>query len=100
MRHARVRAEELIGADIRTERAVQEALTELSRGRTTIAIAHRLSTVRDADEIAVVENGRVIEAGTHAELLALDGRYAAMVTAQAHAGTEASVPTVAEAVAA
>ncbi|MGY1839262.1 MULTISPECIES: ABC transporter ATP-binding protein [unclassified Modestobacter] len=64
-----------------TERAVQVALDEASRGRTTITIAHRLSTVRDADLIAVLSGGRVVEQGTHQELLALGGRYAALAGA-------------------
>jgi ATP-binding cassette, subfamily B, bacterial len=67
--------------DTGTERSVQAALDEASRGRTTITIAHRLSTVRDADRIAVLDQGRVVEAGTHEELLDLGGRYAALVAA-------------------
>ncbi|MFD8562859.1 ABC transporter ATP-binding protein [Streptosporangium canum] len=65
--------------DTQTERAVQEALDTLSHGRTTITIAHRLSTVRDADQIVVLDRGRVVERGTHAQLLAADGPYAALV---------------------
>ncbi len=65
--------------DTDTERAVQEALDRLGEGRTVIAIAHRLSTVRDADQIVVLEEGRVVESGSHDELVERGGRYAALL---------------------
>ncbi|MGH2840770.1 MAG: ABC transporter ATP-binding protein [Solirubrobacteraceae bacterium] len=73
--------------DSQTERALQEALDRLAEGRTTIAIAHRLSTVRDADEIVVLDRGAVAERGTHDELLEAGGRYARLV-----AGFDAAPP--------
>ena len=64
--------------DTQTERMVQEALERLSEGRTTIAIAHRLSTVRDADQIVVLDRGRIVEVGTFDELVSREGRFAAL----------------------
>ncbi|WP_235734871.1 ABC transporter ATP-binding protein [Nocardioides alcanivorans] len=65
--------------DNETERLIQEALDGASEGRTTITIAHRLSTVRNADQIAVLHDGAVVELGTHEELLLAGGRYAELV---------------------
>ncbi|MEU5319983.1 ABC transporter ATP-binding protein [Streptomyces sp. NPDC021056] len=65
--------------DTRTEAAVQDAIDALSANRTTLTIAHRLSTVRGADQIVVLDSGSVAERGTHEELLEKDGRYAALV---------------------
>ncbi len=64
--------------DTETERAVQKAFDTLAQGRTTITIAHRLSTVRNADQIAVLDHGHIIEAGNHASLISGNGRYAAL----------------------
>jgi ATP-binding cassette subfamily B protein len=64
--------------DSATEQAIQEELTHIARDRTTLVIAHRLSTVVDADEILVLDNGRIVERGSHAELMMRDGRYAEM----------------------
>jgi ATP-binding cassette subfamily B protein len=68
--------------DTQTEREIQEALDNLVRGRTTIAIAHRLSTLHKADRLVVLEHGRVVEVGQHADLLAAGGRYAQLYQAQ------------------
>jgi ATP-binding cassette subfamily B protein len=69
--------------DTATEARIQRSLDRLSADRTTLAIAHRLSTVTDADEILVVEDGRVVERGAHEELKGGDGLYAALWAAQA-----------------
>ncbi|MGH3765614.1 MAG: ABC transporter ATP-binding protein [Pseudonocardiaceae bacterium] len=72
--------------DAANEAEIQRALDELTRGRTTLVIAHRLSTVRDADRIVVLDHGRVLEAGAHHSLLQRQGAYAELVAAQAGGG--------------
>jgi ATP-binding cassette subfamily B protein len=80
--------------DAQTERLVQEALERLAEGRTTIAIAHRLSTVRDADQIVVLDRGRVAEIGTHDELIAAGGRYAELVARDVDVTDVDAIPAV------
>ena len=82
--------------DVQTEREIQSALDNVVQGRTTIAIAHRLSTLRKADLLIVLKNGRVAEMGSAAELLAKDGEYAQLWRAQSSAQSTDSVPGRAE----
>jgi subfamily B ATP-binding cassette protein MsbA len=70
--------------DTESERHVQAALDRLMQGRTTLIIAHRLSTIENADRILVMDNGKIVEMGAHAELLARDGTYAALYRRQFH----------------
>ena len=81
--------------DTESERAIQDALRELARGRTTIAIAHRLSTLRDADRILVFDQGRLVEQGSHEELLAADGIYANLVRIQTQLTSEPTIDRLA-----
>ena len=71
--------------DTHTEREIQGALAEVSQGRTSLVIAHRLSTVIDADEILVLDHGEIVERGRHAELVARGGHYASMWNKQKQA---------------
>ena len=68
--------------DTESEKLVQDALNKLMKGRTTLVIAHRLSTIQDADEIVVLDSGRVVEQGTHAALIRRDGLYKRLVEMQ------------------
>jgi ABC-type multidrug transport system ATPase subunit len=80
--------------DAEAEKSIQEALAVLVRGRTTIAIAHRLSTLRNADRILAFDRGRLAEQGTHAELLAADGIYARLVKIQTQVSKQPTIDTL------
>ncbi|MFM8496664.1 MAG: DUF1854 domain-containing protein, partial [Planctomycetia bacterium] len=80
--------------DAEAEKSIQEALGVLVKGRTTIAIAHRLSTLRNADRILAFDRGRLVEQGTHAELLAADGIYARLVRIQTQVSKQPTVDTL------
>jgi ABC-type multidrug transport system ATPase subunit len=82
--------------DAEAEKAIQEALAALVKGRTTIAIAHRLSTLRAADRILAFDRGRLVEQGSHAELLAADGLYARLVRIQTQVTKQPTVDTLLE----
>jgi ATP-binding cassette subfamily B protein len=82
--------------DSESELAIQTALGELVKGRTSIIIAHRLSTLRNCDRILVVDDGRIVEQGSHGELMRLDGRYAKLVRIQQGSSGEGSVDTLVE----
>lgn len=71
--------------DTETERAIQESLEKLIKGRTTISIAHRLSTLRDADYLIVLDRGELVESGTHSELVAKRGEYYKLLQLQSKA---------------
>ena len=77
--------------DAESERSIQEALEVLTQGRTTVAIAHRLSTLRNADRILVFDRGQLVEQGSHSELLALDGTYARLVRIQTQVSKDQNV---------
>ena len=78
--------------DTRTEVLIQKAMAQLMHGRTTFVIAHRLSTIRNADLILMMEHGRIVEQGTHDELLAAHGKYADLYRSQFSAPVEAGLP--------
>ena len=82
--------------DAESEQAIQQALKALTRGRTTIAIAHRLSTLRDAHRILVFDRGRLVEQGSHEQLIAENGRYAKLVRLQSQTSSKTSIDDLLE----
>jgi ATP-binding cassette subfamily B protein len=78
--------------DTESERKIQESMRTLKRGRTTFVIAHRLSTIAHADQIVVLDHGRVVEVGSHEKLMAAGGKYHQMVTMQSNAWAEIEAP--------
>jgi len=80
--------------DTESERLVQDALQRLMQNRTTLIVAHRLSTIQHADRIIVMEQGRVAEQGSHAQLMALDGLYARLQTLAVRSATPGQDPTL------
>jgi subfamily B ATP-binding cassette protein MsbA len=80
--------------DTESERLVQEALQRLMQGRTTLIVAHRLSTIQHADRIVVMERGRIAEQGSHAQLMALDGLYARLQNNAVRATPAGQTPTL------
>ena len=83
--------------DAASEKAIQEALDRLMQGRTSLVIAHRLSTVRSADRIAVMEGGRIVEIGDHETLMAQGGRYRELVEHQLEGTSGSATPDLGEA---
>jgi ABC-type multidrug transport system fused ATPase/permease subunit len=81
--------------DTESEQLIQEALARVTAGRTTIAIAHRLSTLKNSDRILVVDKGQIVEQGTHEELLARGGLYHRLVKIQTELSREPSVDAIA-----